>query len=298
MNMSTKRQLGFTLVELLVVIAIIGILVALLLPAIQAAREAARRSSCTNNIRQTILAVHNYEFANEFFPQGTTNDGGPIESVAEGNHVSWIAHVLPQLDERPRFAQLDFAAGAYAPRNAPVAEVPLAVLICPSDFTTLRSYSSYAGVHHDQEAPIDADNHGVLFLNHKVLFDDLRDGSSYTLFLGEKLTHESDLGWLSGTRATLRNTGRTINLELEGISGMGFAAAPNDVEEGVSASFYEPIDYSDPLAVGGFGSNHPGTASFALGDGSVRQIGEDIDPQYFQQLAHRADGQPMSESYW
>jgi prepilin-type N-terminal cleavage/methylation domain-containing protein/prepilin-type processing-associated H-X9-DG protein len=296
--MSPRKQSGFTLVELLVVIAIIGILVALLLPAIQAAREAARRSNCTNNTRQIILALHNYEFANEFFPPGTTNDSGPIKSVPEGNHMSWIAHVLPQLDERPRFAQLDFAAGAYAARNAPVAEVPLSVLICPSDYTTVRSYSSYAGVHHDQEAPIDADNHGVLFLNSKILFDDLRDGSAYTLFVGEKLTHASDLGWLSGTRATLRNAGRALNLELDDMSGLGFGAEPEGAEEGVSESYYVPINFDDPLAVGGFGSNHPGTATFAFGDGSVRQLSADIDPQYFQQLAHRADGQPMSESSW
>jgi len=297
MSMFTKRQLGFTLVELLVVIAIIGVLVALLLPAIQAAREAARRSSCTNNMRQTILAVHNYEFANEFFPPGSTNDAGPIKSTPEGNHLSWIAHILPQLDERTRFSQLEFAAGAYAAQNAPVAEFPLAVLICPSDYATVRSYTSYAGVHHDQEAPIDADNHGVLFLNSKILFDDLRDGSSYTLFLGEKLTHASDLGWLSGTRATLRNTGRVINLEREDRRGINHRAGGGGIEEDDSESFYEPIDFNDPLAVGGFGSNHPGGAMFALGDGSVSYFSAEIDPQFFQQLAHRADGQPISAHY-
>jgi prepilin-type N-terminal cleavage/methylation domain-containing protein len=295
--MFAQRQRGFTLVELLVVIAIIGILVALLLPAIQAAREAARRSSCTNNVRQTILAIHNYEFANEFFPSGTKNDTGPIKSEPVGNHMSWIALVLPQLDERARFAQLDYSAGAYDDRNTPVAEVPIPVLTCPSDDTTVRSYSSYAGCHHDVEAPIDADNHGVLFLNSKITFDDLRDGSAYTIFVGEKITPEGDLGWISGTRATLRNTGKAINLDLNNISNMGFQPEVED-EADEPNSFYEPIDFNDPLAVGGFGSHHPGIASFAMGDGAVRMITEDVDQTYFQQLGHRADGGPISESNW
>ena len=201
--MSRRSARGFTLVELLVVIAIIGILVSLLLPAIQAAREAARRSTCQNNVRQLILALHSYELANERFPSGVTNDMGPIRSVAEGNHTSWLAHILPQLDERTRAKNLDYGLGAYDAKNAYIAGLPLAVTQCPSGRSE-GAHSSYAGVHHNVEAPIDEDNHGTLFLNSGVTFDDLHDGSAYTLLVGEKITHpQYDLGWLSGTRATL-----------------------------------------------------------------------------------------------
>jgi len=288
-----SKNRGFTLVELLVVIAIIGVLVALLLPAIQAAREAARRSSCKNNIRQLIVAIHTYEFANEHFPMGVANESGPIQNVAEGNHINWIAQILPQLDERNRFKNLDFAAGAYDEKNKPNASVPLSVLKCPSDWAE-GAISSYAGVHHDIESPIDSDNHGVFFLNSRITFDDLHDGSSYTIFLGEKLTDSDyDLGWLSGTRATLRNTGAPINSNWGGTGWNNYSTAEEDASEDAQTdvrAYSNPIDPANPLTVGEFGSHHPGTAQFALGSGSVRSFSVNISAETLQQFAHRNDG--------
>ena len=95
--MSLRRR-AFTLVELLVVIAIIGVLVALLLPAVQAAREAARRSSCNNNLIQLIIAVHNYEMAHGVFPPGTLDKAGPIVNVKNGYHHNWIIQSLPYIE--------------------------------------------------------------------------------------------------------------------------------------------------------------------------------------------------------
>src|SRR3954449_12018467 len=93
------KKRGFTLVELLVVIAIIGILVALLLPAIQAAREAARRSQCKNNLKQIGLALHNYESARGAFPPGFVSRATTVNGPGLGPGWGWAAHILPQLEE-------------------------------------------------------------------------------------------------------------------------------------------------------------------------------------------------------
>ncbi len=202
---------GFTLVELLVVIAIIGILVSLLLPAIQASRESARRAMCTNQIRQLIVAIHDYEMAHEHYPAGTVNPAGPIQNLPNGHHISWIARVLPYIEERVLYDKLDLSLSAYHQKNDEVRQTTIELLICPSIPADEWPYSNYAGCHHDAEAPIDVDNRGAFFLNSQLTRDDLKDGASYILFLGEKLVDDFDLGWLSGTPATLRNTGTPLN---------------------------------------------------------------------------------------
>ena len=163
-----RRPRAFTLVELLVVIAIIGILVALLLPAVQAAREAARRVQCQNNLVQWILAVQNYEASFRAYPSGTLEKTGPIVHVARGYHHGWITQVLPYVEQRNAYRLIDRTVGVYHNNNADVRSMPLKIVKCPSSPTALTGYSSYAGVHHDVEAPLDVDNHGVFFLNSGV----------------------------------------------------------------------------------------------------------------------------------
>jgi type II secretory pathway pseudopilin PulG len=272
-------------VELLVVIAIIGILVALLLPAVQAAREAARRTSCLNNVTQLGLALHNYEFHFETLPPGVTDTKGPIRNEPQGNHTSWIVKILPYMEERVLFARYDQAAGAYADSNAEVRAVPIATLQCPSDpeefvdADKTAARSSYAGCHHDVEAPIDADNHGLLFLNSQIRYSEIFDGSSKTILLGEALTGPNSLGWVSGTRATLRNTG-------------SIEAARTFLPPQPSAEDQESDQPRlETLVVGGFGSYHPGIFHVGFADGSSRGISESIDRVTLQHLGHRADGQ-------
>jgi prepilin-type N-terminal cleavage/methylation domain-containing protein/prepilin-type processing-associated H-X9-DG protein len=277
-----NRHDGFTLVELLVVIAIIGILVALLLPAIQAAREAARRTSCVNNEVQLALAVHSYEFHFEHLPPGVTNPTGPIRNEAQGIHVSWIVHILPYMEETVLFKKFDQAAGAYAPVNAKVRAAIVSALICPSEPGEDRNEDktiaqvNYAGCHHDVEAPIDTNNHGVMFLNSKIRYTDIEDGSTKTILLSEHLGSPDQLGWVSGTRATLRNTGTKPNDEHE--SNHGDEAAKKPVNS---------------LFVGGFSSRHSGGINVALADGSVQFLTDTIDLELYRQLGNRADGQIM-----
>jgi prepilin-type N-terminal cleavage/methylation domain-containing protein len=269
---------AFTLVELLVVIAIIGVLISLLLPAIQAAREAARRTQCLNNLSQLGVALHNYEFHFESLPPGVTNPDGPIRSEPHGIHVSWLVKVLPYMEGIILFRQFDQDAGAYAPANARVRASRQDMFVCPSDGSISfnendgAAPNSYAGCHHDAEAPIDKDNNGLLFLNSKVRYSDIYDGSSKTILVSEALSRGSNLGWVSGTRATLRNTG---TIEIARVGG----GREND--DG-------PVD---PLHVGGFGSYHAGGVNITLADGSSTFISERIDRDLLRRLGNRADGE-------
>jgi prepilin-type N-terminal cleavage/methylation domain-containing protein/prepilin-type processing-associated H-X9-DG protein len=205
-----KRLAAFTLVELLVVIAIIGILVGLLLPAVQAAREAARRSSCANNLLQFGIAVHNYEMAHRALPPGTIDNKGPIVHLPLGFHHNWIVQILPMLEQRAAYKMLDHTQSVYAAVNFPVRAHDFPTLHCPSSPLSPQQ-TSYAAVHDSREVPIDVDNNGTFFLNSRVRVDDIFDGLSNTIFLGEKSTHSTELGWISGTRSTLRNLGSPIN---------------------------------------------------------------------------------------
>jgi prepilin-type N-terminal cleavage/methylation domain-containing protein/prepilin-type processing-associated H-X9-DG protein len=212
MNFDGASRRAFTLVELLVVIAIIGILVGLLLPAVQAAREAARRSSCGNNLVQFGIALHNYEMAHRKLPPGTVDAKGPIVHLPVGFHHSWIVQILPMLDERVAYGSVRHSRSIYASANASVRMYSFSTLHCPSDYGSAQQ-TNYAGVHDSREVPIDVDNNGVLYLNSAVRFDDIIDGAAHTLFAGEKSSAPSELGWASGTRATLRNTGSGFKME-------------------------------------------------------------------------------------
>ena len=133
MKMSQRKiRVGFTLVELLVVIAIIGILVGLLLPAVQAAREAARRLQCSNNTMQLGLALHNYEMAHNGFAPGTIDAKGPVKHLPTGFHHSWIVQILPMMDQRSAWDQVDHARSVYAKENFPVRNHTIDSLLCPS----------------------------------------------------------------------------------------------------------------------------------------------------------------------
>ena len=150
--MRYQRRNGFTLVELLVVIAIIGILVSLLLPAVQAAREAARRTQCLNNLTQLVLAVQNFEMAHGVYPVGTQEDAGPIVNRPQGYHHGWLGQILPYAEQRNAYDQTDFEVGVYDIKNLPVRQLSLSLFACPSE-RQAGSRSSYAGIHNDQRIP-------------------------------------------------------------------------------------------------------------------------------------------------
>ncbi len=295
----SNKVRGFTLIELLVVIAIIAILIALLLPAVQQAREAARRTNCKNNLAQLGLALLNYEHMHEVLPPGVVNPDGPIRSVPEGYHMSWMVQLLPHLEQIQAFRQVDFSKSIYTKENKDVRGLVINTYFCPSSPSqqvrpvveegnnaggefpndAQIGMTTYAACHNSTEVPIDADNMGVMFLNSAIRYEDIMDGSSNTIFVGEKFIDPDDLGWASGTRSSLRNTS-SLNNDL------AFDPTP-------------PGDFvaGDPTAVGGFGSFHAGGAQFAFGDGSVRFLSETLDTEIFQSLGHRSDGKLIGDNF-
>ncbi len=302
---SYSMRSAFTLVELLVVIAIIAMMVLMLLPAVNAARESARRSQCLSRMSQVSVAMHNYEMAFEAFPAGVVNPDGPVLNRPEGLHRSWTIDLLPHLDEANLHSRVIADTSVYSDEHSEILRRSVPAFQCPSSSVRNDGESCYAAVHHDVESPIDADNHGVFFLNSKTTRDDISDGLRYTYFLGEKRSMlGEDFGWMSGTRSTLRNTGTPIGLTVASrrsgrVSGKSLETleASSDVAETGEGTSHQPQEISgaDDTYVGGFGSEHPGGALFVFGDGSVRFVPESISMAIYQRHGHRADGELIDE---
>ena len=237
-----------------------------------------------------ILATHSYQASHGVLPSGCVDAGGPLADVDEKNRMSWITSMLPYAEQNGVYNAIDFEHGVFDVQNQTAKASTMSMLVCPSSgikrqLTTafswtvaappgLEGLSSYAGCHHDVEAPIDVDNHGVFFRNSRIRPIDVTDGLSQTIYIGE-VAYPSKLGWMSGSRSTLRNTGHPIN----------------QVEAEASANAELPKGF-----VGGFGSRHEGGSIFAFGDGSARFIKESIDPAVYRLLGNRCDGEAIDGS--
>ncbi len=186
-----RRRPGFTLIELSAVVAIIAVLIALLLPAVQASREQARRTQCVNSLVQIGVALASYEATNRLLPPGVIDTRDPVDDGPSGYKFGWIAQVLPHLERRVVANNLNFAQGVHADCQETARLVVIGFLNCPSDsqrpFPTgaginlgasLPRYgrSSFAGCHHHLDTPISASNQGAFPLNGRLASDDIEDG--------------------------------------------------------------------------------------------------------------------------
>src|SRR5262249_51051295 len=146
-----KERPGFTLIELLVVIAIIGVLIALLLPAVQAAREAARRSQCLNNLKQLGLAMANYEGAQGSYPMAYFQQHYPTGWASSPPYGGWdsagpMVTILPYLEQAPVFAAWNSDLGMYSDENATVIGTGVSTIWCPSDGSISDASYSYGTI--------------------------------------------------------------------------------------------------------------------------------------------------------
>ncbi len=308
---------GFTLVELLVVIAIIGILVALLLPAIQAAREAARRSQCMNNMKQAGLALLNYESAHGTLPPGTHSNsaGDPNVGVSAGTGYAWGAYVLAYLEGGNATAQLDFDKGLQVHEGLGTL---IPSFICPSAMSENDHWveccsgfnlgpglnddmreTNYAGVsdHRDgffsSSQPV-SNGDGVLFNWFPVSLKSVTDGTSRTLMVGEVTggpgAHPSQgWAWISHVWA-----GWNCQDTFGGINGFGsLPGGRTKLYDGQSAGGNRHLEYYD---VSGFSSYHPGGAHFCRVDGSVTYLEENIDQALLGVITTREGGENEGDS--
>ncbi|PQO46121.1 DUF1559 domain-containing protein [Blastopirellula marina] len=293
-----KQRHAFTLVELLVVIAIIGVLVALLLPAVQQAREAARRMQCTNGQKQIVLAMHNYEGSFGVYPTGRLGCDGDCSPV-NGPSTSGFVLLLPFLEQDNLYQQF----APYGPGIDYIDTLPEAVVnnrpdayVCPSSTMApsfeiddkLWATASYALVsgHYgpsEQTGPkVKWENSGMFVYRDSYRNRDALDGLSNVMFVGEvidgHLTNHLNR-WTVGTRHldSLRTTENPVNTP----AGEGITTSP----------------YGQPYN-GAFGSRHPGGANFGFGDGSVHFLAETINLDVYKLLSQRASGQvKASDAY-
>lgn len=191
MKSSTNRR-GFTLVELLVVIAIIGILVGLLLPAVQAARESARRMQCQNNLKQIGLALHNYHSAINRFPFAI---GGT------GNKYSALSQLLPYFEQDNVHSKIDFRLAFNDATNSSARLAELSLFRCPSDFANTQPTAGGAVNYCPNKGTSlkwqDARANGVMYLQSSTAFRDIRDGTSYTAAFSERVIGDGSNGYSS-----------------------------------------------------------------------------------------------------
>jgi prepilin-type N-terminal cleavage/methylation domain-containing protein/prepilin-type processing-associated H-X9-DG protein len=301
--LATRR--AFTLIELLVVIAIVAVLVGLLLPAVQAAREAARRSQCVNNLKQVGIALQNYHDAHLVLPPGYVSGFDAVGNDT-GPGWGWAAMLLPQFEQVPLFNACNFQQAIEAPANSTGRVANVGNFLCPSD-PSATAYaavkrnaatgapiqdicqvapSNYVGMYGTGEPGPDGD--GVFFRDSGIAFRDVTDGLSQTIFVGERSHRLGEATWVGSVTGALMfptdndSIGRYVTETSSGmvLGHVGELAGPGDPNSDVN-QFY---------------SLHSGRGvNFLFGDGHVSFLKATMNYKSYLALATRAGGEVVSE---
>ena len=312
----TLRGFGFTLIELLVVLAVIGVVVALLLPAVQSARESARRILCSNNLRQIALGFHNYQGAHNAFPAGGYGGSLPTLSVANAPAVqarrisSWGQAILPFAEQSPLYNSINQGYWYFASENSTSGQTSLSVYLCPSSRVTsltrpngdnasspgfarndysgnygeraLRCYPATGCGNSYADAP-SGGGRGVTLTSFEPINSvmTLTDGTAYTVVVGE--APEAIHGLWIGHKNFLDQSA-PINAR--------FGTVPGTVWDSCQVPSGSPnigrigCDFGQE-----FGSYHVGGAAFAFADGSARFVREAIAPKVLAAILSRRGGE-------
>jgi len=311
-----NRRGGFTLIELLVVIAIIAILIGLLLPAVQKVREAANRGKCLNNLKQLVLAAHNYHDVNKSFPGATYLYSVSAMPPTQGYTV--FVSLLPFLEQQNIYQVWNFTDPRLnGATSASPAAMVLSVLVCPSDYLVQNPYpapkppgtfwgiTSYGGNGGSQAYPLASDD-GIFYavgpasspVLSPVQMANVTDGLSNTLLFGERYHRDAGFDALYSAGSG----GASDQIAGYGWWGSFGTGAVTDVTE----SAYAPLNYvispssSNPalavnMRINAWGSGHTNGANFALADGSVRFIVNAIPQTTLLALATRAGGEVIPD---
>jgi prepilin-type N-terminal cleavage/methylation domain-containing protein/prepilin-type processing-associated H-X9-DG protein len=301
MSMVRDKRIGFTLIELLVVIAIIGILIALLLPAVQKVRDAANRTKCQNNLKQFALAIHAYHDANGMFPQGVP--------TGLGNFLSFHVHILPYVEQTNLYQRFNFNARYDNAANLALGLILVPIYQCPIALRLQTEYGTgewsggqptltthYYGV----AGPLGTNpqtgqpyqfrvtnqgneaTQGILGMGSKVRLTDVTDGTSNTLMLGEMSWNDANYYrvWIRGTYDDDTNPDRDTT-------------CCRNVDNPFKSTAYNGMDNANNVS---FGSEHSGGgANFALADGSVRWVSPTISMETYRSVASYNGGEVVSD---
>lgn len=315
MKHKRRQSLGFTLVELLVVIAIVGILVSLLLPAVQSAREAARRMHCSNNLKQLALAMHNYHDARKTFPPGAIWPGATPGSLYQVPRTTFNIHLFPYLELGNVYDLIDFHAPGilwYNGNNSRATACKTETWLCPSDglggdffFASWHgpnylARGNYLGVFNGMQIgdllSKTRSIWAVFDANRATRLKDIKDGTSKTLMFAESLTGPDED--IRGTVWEDQPCGTQVYTELPPNSPLPDRCFPHAVWCKNLPELNRPAIqgdvYTDNTCAAR--SMHAGGVTVALCDGSVQFVADDIDKEVWQDAA-TIDGGKISNGF-